>query len=143
MQHLAQLRELGQLREGIADGSVWPPASMSFELEFIWLCGQVQMEYRAFRKYGCWDEGKIAKHLTSHLMARFATVHESLVPWILQFGLGDKEEALVKAGMEMTEDLADWLAHRILEGACKEATWDDEVAEDERRAARCKLKSGL
>lgn len=114
MQAAEKLRELGLLREGIADGAVWPPSSMSFEMEFLWLCGQVQMEYRAFRKYGCSDDGKIAKHLTSHLMARFATVHRSIVPWLLQLGLNEGE---VKAGCEMSEDMASFLAGRILEGA--------------------------
>ena len=112
-----KLRELGMLREGIADGTVWPSASLSFEMEFIWLCGQVQMEYRAFRKYGCSDDGKIVRFLTSHLMARFATVHESLVPWLLQLGLNEGE---VKAGCEMTEIMASYLASRILEGAAAE-----------------------
>lgn len=83
-------------------------------MEFIWLCGQVQMEYRAFRKYGCSDDGKVVKALTSHLIARFATIHGSLVPWLLQLGLNEGE---VKAGMEMTENMASFLASRILEGA--------------------------
>lgn len=107
---------VGALRTDIVEGRKLPPAFLSPEMEFVWLCGHAQMECRTLRKYRREDEEKIVGWLYWQLMTRFLKIPETVVPWI--------DEILGTIWRQQEEDkkvMSEGLAREI----AKEVVWAD------------------
>lgn len=116
-----------QFRTDIVEGKAWPPPDMSFEVEFLWLCGHAQMEMRALRKYRHDNGAQIVYWLAWQFVSRFARVHRDIVPFIRQFGFETEH------GQDMTRELATDIAKAVVKAAIRTSAEDYRALEEERK----------